>query len=67
MGMLYVNVSKERETFQILLKYPTFHFIDPHQNIITCISDYRQDLDWWIDLLTTYGLTTNNYNSVAPH
>jgi hypothetical protein len=22
--------------------------------IVTCISDYRRSLDWWIDLLTTY-------------
>jgi hypothetical protein len=21
---------------------------------VTCISDYRRRLDWWIDLLTTY-------------
>jgi hypothetical protein len=23
-------------------------------NIVTCISDYRRGLDWWIDLLSTY-------------
>jgi hypothetical protein len=24
--------------------------------VIMCLSDYRWDLDWWIDLLTTYRL-----------
>jgi hypothetical protein len=27
-------------------------------NIVTCISDYRWDSDWWIDLLTSYIINT---------
>jgi hypothetical protein len=29
--------------------------------IITCMSVYRRSLDWWLDLLTTYTLTTHYY------
>jgi hypothetical protein len=25
------------------------------------MSDYRRGLDWWLDLLTTYTLTTREY------
>jgi hypothetical protein len=25
------------------------------------MSDYRWGLDWWLDLLTTYTLTTHDY------
>jgi hypothetical protein len=30
------------------------------EDIVTCISDYRQELDWRLDLLIT--LTTRDYN-----
>jgi hypothetical protein len=30
-------------------------------DIVSCKSDYRRGLDWWLDLLTTYTLTTHNY------
>jgi hypothetical protein len=29
--------------------------------IVTCMSGYRRDLDWSLDLLTTYTLTTRDY------
>jgi hypothetical protein len=37
-------------------------------HIVTCMSDYRWGLDWWLDLLlTTYTqlVTTSNYNSLT--
>jgi hypothetical protein len=30
--------------------------------IVTCMSDYRRGLNWWLYLLTTYTLTTRDYN-----
>jgi hypothetical protein len=30
-------------------------------NIVTCMSDYRRGLDWRLDLLNTYTLTTHDY------
>jgi hypothetical protein len=38
-------------------------------NIVTCMSDYRRGLDWWLDLLTTYTLTTHDYalHTTDPH
>jgi hypothetical protein len=33
--------------------------------IVMCISDCRRGFDWWIDLLTTQVVTTNNYNAIA--
>jgi hypothetical protein len=30
--------------------------------IFTCMSDYICDLDGWLDLLTTYTITTNDYS-----
>jgi hypothetical protein len=32
-----------------------------YYNMVTCMSDYRRGLDWWLDLLTTYALTTRDY------
>jgi hypothetical protein len=28
---------------------------------VMCMSDYRRGLEWWLDLLTTYTLTTRDY------
>lgn len=30
-------------------------------DIVTCLSKYRQGLDWWLGLLTIYTLTTRDY------
>jgi hypothetical protein len=30
--------------------------------VVTYKSDYRRGLDWWLDFLTTYTLTTHAYN-----
>jgi hypothetical protein len=30
-------------------------------NIVTYMSDYRRGLEWWLDLLHTYTLTTHDY------
>jgi hypothetical protein len=43
----------------------TFSFID---SIVTCMSDCRRGLDWWLDLcehLHTKLVTTSNYNAIA--
>jgi hypothetical protein len=29
--------------------------------IVMCLSDYRQDSDWWLDLLTTYTLLSRDH------
>jgi hypothetical protein len=42
-------------------------------NTVTCMSDFRRGLDWWLDLLNTYTHThthtqlvsTSNYNAIA--
>jgi hypothetical protein len=35
------------------------------ENIVTCISEYRWGLDWWIDLLAPY--TVNTYANADLH
>jgi hypothetical protein len=37
------------------------YFIKIHVNTVKCMSDYRRGLDWCLDLLTTYTLTTRDY------
>jgi hypothetical protein len=34
-------------------------------NIVMCMSDYRRDLDWRLDLLTTFKLMTALYKSLT--
>jgi hypothetical protein len=37
--------------------------------VVTCMNDYRQGLDWWLDLLTTYIPRTRDYilQIIATH
>jgi hypothetical protein len=48
---------------QTLRVYVALLFISKEQqyNIVTCKSDYRRSLDWWLDLLTTYTLMSCGY------
>jgi hypothetical protein len=37
-------------------------FNESWQQLEYChVCDYRRGLDWWLDLLTTYALTTHDY------
>jgi hypothetical protein len=38
-----------------------WYYIALNDSIVTCINDYRRELDWWLDLLTIYELTTRDY------
>jgi hypothetical protein len=50
--MKYIEEQTERQT-------QSYHYV--FINIVTCLSDYRRGLDWWLDLLLTYTLTTGHY------
>jgi hypothetical protein len=38
---------------------PFYNHIQSRDIIVTC--DYRRGSDWWVDLVTTYALTTHDY------
>jgi hypothetical protein len=44
-----------------LLSTVNSYLLYPIDYTVTCMSDYRRGLDWWIDLLTTYTFTTRDY------
>jgi hypothetical protein len=39
------------------------YFLKININTVTCMSDHRRGLDWWLDLLPSYTFTTRDYTS----